>query len=286
MMDVRSRPRSPGQVSLFELARLSTQATVSDEAIVQTLAEQLLDQADAEPPVDVHILASLRGITDIESVEQPWAGVLIPGQDGFRVRVRESDGWPRQRFTIGHEATHTFLPGFLEAEQFRCDPHDGHDHIEALCDVGASELLMPRRQFSIELGISGLDLDSVEALADRYETSLEATGIRAVDLWPEPAMLIVFRVQTKPSERSQTGAEPKLRVAWTHSSGHWPFILRHKSVDQRSPFALALDGEAVEGTYSLGSLATEDVHAQLQARPYGTGRVLALLRPARSRVAA
>jgi hypothetical protein len=274
------------QLSLFEqLSRVVP--SLSDEDIVRRLCQDLLDEADVRPPVNVKLLASMRGIARVEERLQPWAGVLAPERGRLVVGVRATDGMERQRFTVLHEAGHTLLPGFAEARQYRCDGPKTRD--EQLCDIAASELLLPRRFFVPDLRAARPGLDGVEELAPVYEASIEATALRAVDLAAEPAMLVVLRMAHKPAERGREDqCDPKLRLAWAHGQGNWPYMLKHKSVDGDSPFLRAYNGEVVEEVTELGELAGADhARVQISARRYGNdGRVLALVRPARTARAA
>ncbi len=266
------------QLSLFEqLSR--TEPTLSDEDVVRRLCEDLLDEAEVRPPVNVKLLASMRGIARIEEREQPWDGVLARDQDQFVVGVRASDGVARQRFTVLHEAGHTLLPGFAESRQYRCSGPRSRE--EELCDVAAAELLLPRRYFVPDLAEVGDGLDDVELLAGSYDASIEATALRAVDLGEGPAAFMVLRVGHKPSEEGREHeCEPKLRLSWAHTSGDWPFMRRHKSVDESSPFMRAHLGELVDEVGSLGDLADDGMEVTISARRYGKdGRVLALVRP-------
>ena len=110
---------------------------------------------------------------------------------------------------------------------------------------------------------------------------MEATALRAVDLWPRPALLLVLTESQKPTEIG-TAAAPKLRLQYGHPSGAWPYLLRHKSVEASSPFARAHAGEAVDGVFELGPLSTSAVGAvRISARAYGAKRrVLALVEQA------
>jgi hypothetical protein len=275
-----SRSRTPGQLSLFELAQLDA-PRASDDAIVRQLSEALLDEAGLAPPIDVRVLASLRGIAEIEIADQPWAGLLRSEAGRLVVRLRGEDGHLRQRFTVLHEAVHTYLPGFAEAPQHRCDPNGKRDRKEELCDLGASELLLPRRHFEPDLANLGFDMDAVAELADRYQASLEATAIRAVDLTAGSALFLVLRVGHKPADARNPDAEPRLRHVYGHGRGPWPFVPRYKSVSVESPFGRALDGELIEGRFSLNELvAGPDVPVRLSARAFGAERVLALIQPA------
>lgn len=241
-------------------------------------ARRLLDGAGAQPPVDMLVLASMRGISRVTAVEQPWAGMLVPIDGRFVVHVREGDSLGRQRFTIGHEIGHTLDPAFAPIRHYRCNPATAKSRTETLSDVVASELLMPARSFRSDLGMAGLTTQGIECLSDRYVASLEATALRAVDLWPRPALLLVLAERQKPTEVG-SGAEPKLRLQYGHASGEWPYLLRHKSVEADSPFARAHAGEAVDGLFDLGSLSASPLGpVRVSARAYGNaGRVLALV---------
>jgi IrrE N-terminal-like domain len=278
MSDVSSRSVSPGQISMLEYLRAKA-PLIRDEVHIRELAERLLDEGAVKPPVDVELLASLRGIVDVAAVNQPWAGMLATRNGRFLVSVRADDSYERQRFTILHEAIHTYCPGFLEA-QFRCNPNESEGRVEALCDHGASELLLPRRFFGPELTDLGLTIDTLIELAPRYVASVEATGIRAVDLWQGPASLLVFRNRHKPSDAGTEDAEPKLRLDWSHTSGRWPYLRRYKSVSDGSPFADAMLGEVVERVSNLAELTGDaDRLYQVSARAMGRDRVLALVHP-------
>jgi hypothetical protein len=268
------------QLSLFEqLSRV--EPDLSDKDVVRQLCERLLDEADVMPPVNVKLLASLRGIARVEERFQPWDGVLAPEKGHFVVGVRASDGVERQRFTVLHEAGHTLLPGFAEARQYRCEGPKTRE--EQLCDIAAAELLLPRRFFAAALCEADPGLAGVEELAAVYEASLEATALRAVDLAPSRTMLIVLRVGHKPSEWGrEEECESKLRLSWAHAQGSWPYMPKHKSADDGSPFMRAYEGEVIDEVGTLDGLgATGEERVMISARRYGTdGRVLALVRPA------
>jgi hypothetical protein len=249
-----------------------------EQAIV-LICEQLLSDAEAEPPVAVERIASLRGIAEIERREQPWAGVLEPRGRGLVVGVRRTDGYERQRFTICHEAGHTLFPGFSEKPRYRCN--DERTPLERLCDFTATELLLPRRYFREDLRQGSFDFDSVERLADSYEASIEATTLRVAKLWPEPALALVLSERHKPAERDREAeCEPKLRLDYGFGNGDWAYLLKHKSVGPDSPLSRALAGELVDEVSTLDELSSEDLGpVEIHARRYGAqGRVLALIR--------
>jgi hypothetical protein len=270
--------KANSQPSGFERLRRE-RPDLSEQATVVLLCERLLAEAEAEPPIPVERLASLRGIATIEQREQPWAGILEPRGNNLVVGVRASDGYERQRFTVCHEAAHTFFPGFAERSQFRCDGK--RSPLEKRCDLAATELLLPRRFFVEDLAGASFNLDTVEKLSVAYEASVEATALRLAELWKEPCALLVFRERHKPAERGrETECEPKLRLDYSVSSGDWPYLLRYKSVSPDSAPGRAFAGELVEEPFSLGELAADDPGPlEIHARRYGGDRrVLALVR--------
>ena len=244
--------------------------------------EELLEVAEAAPPVSLSIIASLRGIVEIREQEQPWAGMLAPkpATDNFIVSVRSADSWERQRFTVGHEVVHTFFSGFSSETQFRCNGESSR--LEKLCDLGATELLFPRRFFLEDLASAPFSLESVERLSTRYGGSIEATALRTVDLWqPEPTMLLALSERFKPIEQGREATcEPRLRLDYGHCRGRWPYRLRHKSVADDSALSRAFAGKDVREMTTIDELFAEPLgEVEVHARRYGSrGRVLALVR--------
>jgi hypothetical protein len=265
-------------LSDLELARAQFPG-VNDAALVVRFASQTLDELGLEPPIDPRMVASYRGIARIvEVADLPYAGCLTPDEGEVIAKIRAGDSPRRRRFTAFHEIKHSYLPGF-RVSQFRCDPDSPAprsgthgESVEYLADLGASELLLPRRHFQADLDGNGLDLDLVLALSDRYDASLEATAIRTVELAGEDALLISLALGARPSEPD---AEPALRVRWSRAHGSWPYVPRHKSVTSDSPFGRALLGEVVEECVNVDGLTREpinNVHVSARLFPYLNAR--------------
>jgi hypothetical protein len=282
-------------LSDLELARLESPGTPDAQLVVQ-LAQRTLDELGTQPPISHEIAASLRDVIRIEEAPIPWAGYLTPGADGLVITLRSRDCWGKKRFTAFHEVEHTYLPGFGAAlTQYRCHPATPLDatrvrdpNLEALCDIGAAELLFPRTAFSDDLAGNSTTLDLVEQLAARYDASIEATARRLASLHPQPTLLIALEPARKPSAPQ---AEPLLRVQWAQANGDWPYVPRHKSVPDDGAFDRALQGEAVDEITSLDTLTSPPIkraHVSARLYPYTDDRgeqhmrVLALITPANS----
>jgi hypothetical protein len=275
--------------SLLEEAR-RRDPRATDEELISAVAADLVELLDLQPPVEPELVASYQGIGRIERSPLRWAGCLLTESDELVIRVRDTDTPGRQRFTIFHEIAHTFLPGYRHAPQYRCTPlatTSRRDPSEVLCDVAASELLMPARYVRTVIADASFDLDSVHALAENCDASLEAAARRFVSMWPEPCLLLRMEVTTKP--RDPTG-QPNLRVTSTVANGPWPYMPQHKSVRDAHVLNQCLDGNVVDCVADLDDLAKQSPGSlELHARHYpfvdsegvNRERVLVLARHAR-----
>jgi Zn-dependent peptidase ImmA (M78 family) len=259
------------QLSLFEDSQRLRPWLRRDQDHVVAVAAGVLDELGVVPPVDPEMILSYLGVSRVVAADIPWAGYLFQEDGELIVKVRHTDSWTRQRFSMLHEAGHTFLPGFDRAPRFRCDPgrgqREGRSRPETLSDIAASELLFPRDAFIADL--SGRPtFDLVEGLADKYRASVTATALRVGSLAPVDSMLIALEWATKPSQRNDETVEPALRVQWTSPGGRWPFVPHHKSASVHGPLVRALAGEAIEETATLRDLCGTDERLHLSARRY------------------
>lgn len=273
------------QLSLLEQARLEIPAATDAERVA-VLAERLIIDLEARPPIDLEMVASWQGVEKIDVTDIPWAGCLINDGGQILMKLRRGDSRRRRRFTGFHEIGHTFCPGFRLEPQFRCNPPTlTQSPIEVLCDVAASALLYPRQLVEVDLAAADFGLKTIEALSDDYDGSLESAGHRFVALWPEDTMMLVLEPGLRKEEES-TDATPKLRVRSVHARGSdWPFIPRNKSVTPDHPLGRALGGEIVDEQGGLDGLCAAGPKVDVSARlfPYGRDgdlvrRVIAIYR--------
>lgn len=251
------------QLSLLERSRLS-HPRLSDEEHVAWIAADVVRDIEEHPPIKLEVVASYRDIAEIKVEPMIWAGSLTPEPRGFVIRLRAGD--TRRRLSGFHEIGHTFLPGFADAPQFRCQPQVRRRRIvgnEALADIAASELLLPRQFFVRDLAAADFGLDTITDLADTYDASVQATAHRFVHLWPEPTLLVLLRVGYKPTEADDADATPKLRVAWARGRGSWPYVPPDKSAADAGVLTRALDGEIVREKTTLDELVPGD-HRELE----------------------
>lgn len=278
-------------LSLLDLARVNSPHK-SDAERIADIAAALIEDLAQEPPIPLEIVASYRDISDIQVVPMPQAGSLAPGAETLQMRLRASDSPARRRFTGFHEVTHTFQPGYREMQLFRCAtstrPRPGESDPEALSDIGAAELILPRAYFAPATAASSFELGSVLELARTYEASIEATGYRFARFWPEPVVVVILEPGLRKDERDDPEAVAKLRVvsAWPDPQGAWPFIPINKSAVEDGALMRALDGELINekaGLEELGLKSDGNVEVTARMFPYRRGaerraRVVAMFR--------
>jgi len=116
-----------------------------------------------------------------QSGKQNRAGLLFRNAGGRTHAFYDptgSDG--RINFTIAHEIAHTFFPNSVHGARFRTvqiDQSREANELERLCDLGASELLMPEEEFLQERS-KQFCLNDVPRLAEAFGSSYEATLYR------------------------------------------------------------------------------------------------------------
>jgi len=233
------------------------------EALIERLCADLLEMSGAELPVDLEMLASFRNAVVTEE-EQLQAETVHWDGRRFRIRLRRADTLGRRRFSCAHAITHIW---FFESDGLS-DPSGGQawsEPEEQLCDIGAAALLLPRDAFRAHCPPQPR-MDDLLEVAERFESSVEATAIRAVAVSQRPLGMVVLERMLKPTERRLRdrrvtaphlpGMEPpapqlNLRVAKCWGRG-LPYIPRYKSVAADVPLHRALDEGQVDYVGGIG----------------------------------
>jgi Zn-dependent peptidase ImmA (M78 family) len=269
-------------------ALLARHGTTDPALTITELCGDLIAEAGATVPVNLEVLASFRRArVQILNQEQPET-IVWDGQR-FVIRVRAEDTEGRQRFSCAHGIVHTF---FIEAGT---DTSSGRrlldsrsEHEEDLCDQGAAELLLPRVAF-MNACPDLPDMDDVLELARLFNASAEATALRVVTLSTIPSAMVVLEPRLKPAEIRQMARRqsqptlpglpaedeivPRLRVQ--KSLGHkLPFIPKHKSISDSTPFADVLIEDAVDYVGETG-LVPGQFRVSARRLPIRRGRLLA-----------
>jgi len=267
-------------------------------------------------PLDLPTLASFLGIKLSETAPSfsPDAELAPDGTGGVEMRVNPDRPETRIRFSIGHEITHTFFPDhsshiWPRADSRYRDLSDPNDYLEMLCDVGAAELVFPRRWFVKDAAMA-TSADGLIALANTYRASRHATLRRYAELHAEPVAAVFFTWKLKPTQKDVVGRTEqvnlfgitpeeevrnalRLRIEYAILSQAFVdagyFLPRDKSVENNGPLydaaksGLPCDGEChldlgkAAGTYRVHAVPLWTQTEELG--PVGENAVAAVIRP-------
>ncbi|MCW3096517.1 MAG: hypothetical protein JWL77_2135 [Chthonomonadaceae bacterium] len=262
------------------------------------------------PPINHEMVASFRSIVDVNAIEMRESGALVPiGGGEFKVFVNQNDVRPRQRFSCKHEVSHTLFPNYMANPTKKTDLYVGEYQEDAeeeyLCDVGAAELLMPRRFFHPALRDMGCSIEVIVELAGLYEASREAVAVQLAKAAVHDCAIIVWypghtKDQADALKGGQgfldgmedlTGAPKELRtkyaIATSGIAHHFP---KNKSVPDNSPIQHCyLTGEVCKGEtwFPIGK-TFKRFHTESMYIPVSTsdgsieGKVITLVLPGRS----
>ena len=144
------------------------------EEAVRIVANGLLEGVHG-PPTDLEAIGPRLNISEFRSEDIPISGELCRDENGFKVVFSSYLSLERRRFTIAHEIGHAVF----EATGKNC-PRIGTE-LERLCDMLATEIIMPRDQFLKSLP-DEVSVRMVFDLARTFQASISATAIRCAEL--------------------------------------------------------------------------------------------------------
>lgn len=139
------------------------------------------------PPFRPAIYADLRNVNRILYRTMEAEGHLIKEQSGFTIELRRDRSHERKNFTCAHEVGHTFFyefaPSIKNRRMAACAEPDAQE--EFLCNVAASELLMPLDSLQRVATDYLPSPKALKELASGYETSITAMAVRlaSLNLW-------------------------------------------------------------------------------------------------------
>ena len=294
--------------SVIRFIELHGHISQDPKEIMRRLVRDKLTEAKnsgwSGPPFDPRFIASIMGIQYEESRELVYSeDAELHRTSTGRLIIKYNPDKPktRQNFSIAHEISHTFFPRYQDQCEARhkVDKFDPSSEVELLCDLGASEIILPAPEFDTDVNQRGISLESLEELSMLYEASKEASAIRMVTTNRYPCAMMVLNYSHKPAELSQIEKTKyqlelfddcsselppvKLRVQFCIRSKQFSaFIPEHKSIDESSPlYKVSVTQESFQGNFALDlEYQSLEFYAEAIALP-GThnfgSRVLAIL---------
>jgi Zn-dependent peptidase ImmA (M78 family) len=173
------------------------------------------------PPFNPWLYAEMSEMPVIECrMPADCDALFVPIGESFTIILNDlirSRG--RRNFSLAHEIVHSWFVDRGDAQTYaRARQRDGERRfagsrsLERLCDVGASELIMPFEWFRAALERRGLAAESVPGLARDFDVSLEAAALRVVEVSPVPCAVAL--IEAREDGRSPT-AWPAFQPAWS-----------------------------------------------------------------------
>ena len=268
---------------------LKKSGAADPETFMREEAEKLIKVLGQDsPPFLPQKFASLRKIRRIEWVEPPNLSELAPIEGGFILRIRneireshsidDEESWARpfvgrESFSIAHELGHTYFYDIDLPVPSRLVRDSGSLAEERLCDIFASELLMPKERFIKDaqqlLQELGHDTTVLLRLTRSYRSSTRSVARRVHELGVlGNAVIIRWDWMLKPNE--PLGSLPKLRIDWAEPATY-PYIPRYKLAPEGSIVKRALyEPDALyEKNASIGTIGTLKGIYPVEALCYG-----------------
>lgn len=180
------------------------------KAIIRQLAREKVSAAKRRgwngPAFCPKVLASLFGIR-CKEVDKDIGGEgrILPYPDGkLWIEYRKGPIPERQRFTIFHELAHTLFPDFYEFLPHHHAapraPRDPDREFENLCDIAASEMLLPVEDAAADVAaLNIISFVEFERLSRRYKASIDATTHRFTELIEAVPCTVAFLTDQKGS---------------------------------------------------------------------------------------
>lgn len=168
--------------SVIELAGDSDPIEVIQSAARSKMLDAV-EQGWQGPPFDPFELAEILKIPVVPSQEVQEA-MLTPDGRRYRIDFNPSHSRRRIRFSIAHELAHTLFPDCRDQVRQRLrrtEMSTDEWQLEMLCNIAASEFLMPAGNLLIE-SLGRLTIDDIIRFSDDFDVSIESVLLRVVRL--------------------------------------------------------------------------------------------------------
>ena len=187
------------------------------ESKARSIVLQAMDKGWNGPPFDPIRLSDILCIRIEAHADIRDARTLEDQSGQLVIQFNPNRPRGRVRFSVAHEIAHSFFPDCSEKTRNRA--HDNaaefdNWQLEMLCNIAASEIIMPVGSFEDELN-NKFDIEHVVEIRENFDVSLEATLIRAIKVTSKlAAMFVASRIERK-------GGTDRFRVDYCINSSSW-----------------------------------------------------------------
>jgi len=126
-------------------------------------------------------------------------GRLEIEDNGYAIYVSKKQSEARKRFSIAHELGHILIieglfhkPKLLKLLRY----HNYWKRVEHLCDLAASEILLPTNHFIEQIKKFGLNSESIDRICKYYGTSRDSFFVKFTNVF-KPSAIVLCKSQLK-----------------------------------------------------------------------------------------
>lgn len=194
---------------------IATYSESNPQKIIRDLSRELVLKAFnlgwSGPPYNPIELAKLLKIEVTPNEEIGDARIIPVGSEKLKIQYNPFQKEARINFSIAHEIGHTFFPDCGDKIRNREEVSEGDLwELEFLCNIAASEILLPYAAFSEDANSKELSLNSLLEISNKYKASLESVFLRFCEVVDNPCAIMIATFQ----DDKQT----KLKVDYFKSS--------------------------------------------------------------------
>jgi IrrE N-terminal-like domain len=155
------------------------------------LVSRAFDAGWSGPPFDPLRLAEMLSLEVLPNDAISEAQLVPVPKREARIEYNPHQKPSRIRFSISHEIGHTLFSDYEAAVRHRLTKKDQHSwELEFLCDIAASEILLPYGVFANEAREVPPKMKALMLLADRYGASLEPALLRFAETSDRPCSVM------------------------------------------------------------------------------------------------
>jgi Zn-dependent peptidase ImmA (M78 family) len=197
------------------------------EKIISKVGEIIIkafDSGMSGPPYDPSKIASYMGVKVLPNHDVPDARLISAPNGKFLIEYNPNQYKSRIRFSIAHELTHLLFPDCedeIRNRNSKVDFSKDNWQLEMLCNIGASEFLMPIGSFP-GLKREEITIGNFINLRDQYNVSTEALFLRAVKVTEVPCFIFCA------TRINPNASEPKYGIDYIVGSKSWSINLPKK----------------------------------------------------------
>jgi len=143
------------------------------------------------PPFDPIKLAQLLNYEVLPN-ESVLDARISTNRQTFTIEYNPHQKEARINFSVAHEIGHTLFPDCNDRIRNReAEKNTDTWELEFLCNIAASEILLPYAEFSAEANSVPINLDSILNIANKYKASVESVFLRFCEVIDRPCVILL-----------------------------------------------------------------------------------------------